>query len=320
MTPMQENKQPNVCPDPQKALLDEVLCPGCGKFVGAYEKCPYCGTEMKKRISIIFFKRAALVLAFGGLALLWFTAVKMKPQLIHVSDINARYNNAVVEIRGIVESPKTTGKDAINFYVDDGTGTIKAQAFRGLAEMKKLGNIPHEGDQVSVIGSVQLTEKFGTSLMINIPAKVKVTPAKSEKVAIDKVTLERKGALVQVTGEIIVVDKRDIGTFLTIGDTTGTVEVPLFKSDLQRVKDKDRFTTVGNEITVIGVIGEFKGKPQIKVRDMEEIVTLPGDTIPSKSIPGYAESQQKTKELESKMSPNMRNAENIADSQEIMAY
>ena len=99
---MQEKTQPTICPDPQKALLDEVLCPGCGKFVGAYEKCPYCGTEMKKRISIIFFKRAALVIAFGGLALLWFTAVKMKPPLIHVSDINARYNNAVVEIKGMV--------------------------------------------------------------------------------------------------------------------------------------------------------------------------------------------------------------------------
>jgi len=114
MTPMQEQKQPNVCPDPQKALLDEVLCPGCGKFVGAYEKCPYCGTEMKKRMSIIFFKRAALVLAFGGLALLWFTATKMQPPLIRIGDVDekdpnsARYNNAVVEVRGTVESVRTT--------------------------------------------------------------------------------------------------------------------------------------------------------------------------------------------------------------------
>jgi DNA/RNA endonuclease YhcR with UshA esterase domain len=317
---MQEKTQPNVCPDPQKAMLDEVLCPGCGKFVGAYEKCPYCGTEMKKRISIIFFKRAALVLAFGGLALLWFTAVKMKPPLIHVSDINARYNNAVVEIKGTVESVKAKGKDQIEFEVDDGTGSIKAQAFRGRAELKKLGQTPHAGDQVSVIGSVQLTEKFGTSLMINIPEKVKVTPAKCEKVTIDKVTLESKGKLVQVTGEIVTVDKKDIGTFLTIGDTTGMVEVPLFKRDIEWVKDKDRFTTVGKEITVIGTIGEFSGKPQIKVRDVEEILTLPGDTIPSKKIPGYEEAQRKAKELESKMSPNMKAAENIAEGQDVAAY
>lgn len=317
---MQEIKQPNVCPDPQKALLDEVLCPGCGKFVGAYEKCPYCGTEMKKRISIIFFKRAALVLAFGGLALLWFTAVKMKPPLIKISDITPCYNNAVVEIRGTVESMRAKGKDNIEFEVDDGTGSIKAQAFRGRAEMKKSGNIPHAGDQVVMVGSVQLTDKYGTSLMINIPEKVKVTPAKCEKVAIEKVTLDQKGKLVAVTGEIVVVNKNDLGTFLTIGDTTGMVEVPFFARDIEWVKDKARFTTVGKEITVIGTIGEYSGKPQIKVRDVEEIVTLTGDTIPSDKIPGYDKVKGAAKKPEAKVSPNMKNAENISESQAIMAY
>jgi len=317
---MQEKTQPNVCPDPQKALLNEVMCPWCVKFVVAYEKCPYCGTEMKKLISIIFFKRAALVIAFGGLALLWFTAVKMKPPLIHVADINARYNNAVVEIKGTVESVRTKGKDQIEFDVDDGTGSIKAQAFRGRAEMKKLGHVPRAGDQVSVIGSVQLTEKYGTSLMINIPSKVKVTPAKWEKVTVDKVTLENKDKLVQVTGEIVIARKNGDDIFLTIGDTTGMIEVPLFGREIKWVKDKERFSTVGKEITVIGTVDEYKGKAQINVRDVEEIVTLPGDTIPSNSIPGYEEAQRKAKELESKMSPNMKNAENISEGQEIMAY
>ena len=317
---MQEKTQPNVCPDPQKALLDEVLCPGCGKFVGAYEKCPYCGTEMKKRISIIFFKRAALVIAFGGLALLWFTAVKMKPPLIHVSDINARYNNAVVEIRGTIESVKTKGKDSIEFELDDGTGSIKAQAFRGRAELKKLGQTPHAGDQVSVIGSVQLTEKYGTSLMINIPAKVQVIPAKREKFAIGDIRIENKGKLVEVTGEIVIARKSGDDIFLTIGDATGMIEVPLFGREIKWVKDKERFSTVGKEITVIGTVDEYKGKAQIKVRDVDEIVMLPGDTIPSKNIPGYVEAARKEKELESKMSPNMKAAENVAESQEIMAY
>lgn len=317
---MQENKQPNVCPDPQKALLDEVLCPGCGKFVGAYEKCPYCGTEMKKRISIIFFKRAALVLAFGGLALLWFTATKLQPPHIRIADINARYNNAVVEIKGTVESVRTTGKDGISFEVDDGTGSVKAQAFRGRAEMRQLGNSPRVGDKVSVIGSVQLTDKYGTSLMINIPEKVKVTPAKREKVEIADIRLEQKGKLVEVTGEIVIARRSRDDIFLTIGDATGTIEVPLFGREIKWVKDKERFSTVGNEITVVGAIDEYRGKPQIKVRDVEEIVTLSEDTIPSKKIPGYEEAVRKAQELEKTMAPSMKAAEGIAEGQEIMAY
>jgi len=303
---MQGNKQPNVCPDPQKELLNEVLCPGCGKFVGAYEKCPYCGTEMKKRISIIFFKRAALVLAFGGLALLWFTATRMAPPLIEIGLVDekdprsARYNNAVVEVRGTVESVRTTGRDGISFEVADGTGSIKAQAFRGRSEMKKSGNIPRVGDRVSVIGSVQLTDKFGTSLMINIPEKVKVTRAKTEKLPIEKITLDEKGKLVEVTGEIVVARKAGEDIFLTIGDTTGVIEVPLFARNIKWVRDKERFSTVGNEITVIGAVGEYRGKPQINVRDVDEIVTLAVDTIPTDKIPGRDEAVEAARGLGSK--------------------
>ncbi|HOE28262.1 MAG: hypothetical protein IT574_08670 [Candidatus Aureabacteria bacterium] len=303
---MQEQKQPNVCPDPQKALLDEVLCPGCGKFVGAYEKCPYCGTEMKKRMSIIFFKRAALVLAFGGLALLWFTATKMQPPLIRIGDVDekdpnsARYNNAVVEVRGTVESVRTTGRDGISFEIDDGTGNIKAQAFRGREVMRQTGNTPHVGDQVAVVGSIQLTDKYGTSLMINIPEKVKVTPAKAEKVLLERITLDRKGALVEATGEIVIARRSGDDIFLTIGDATGLVEVPLFGRTIRYAKNKERFSTVGREITVIGTIGEYRGRPQITIRDVEEIVTLAEDTIPTDKIPGREEAVKKAAELESK--------------------
>lgn len=316
---MHENKQPNVCPDPQKALLDEVLCPGCGKFVGAYEKCPYCGTEMKKRISIIFFKRAALVLAFGGLALLWFTATRMQPQLIRIADINPRWNNAVVQIKGTVQNMRAKGKD-ISFFVNDGSEEIKVQAFRQLPALQKLGNVPHNGDQIDLVGQVQVTEQYGPGIMINVPSRVHVIPMKVEKVTLDKVTLENKGKLVQVTGEIVVADTKDIGTFLTIGDATGMAEVPLFSRDIGWMKDKERFTTVGKEITVIGTIDEYKGKPQIRVRDPKEIVTLTEDTIPAQKIPGYEEAVQKAKDIQKKMSPNMKAAEENAEQQGIASY
>lgn len=265
----------------------ETLCPSCGKFVGAYERCPYCGTALQKRMSIIFFKRAALVLAIGGLALLWFTATKIKIPVVRIADINARMNNAVVEVKGKVTRVSVMGRDGIGFSVDDGSDEVRAQAFRGLGKMRELGNVPQVGDQVSVVGSIQVTEKFGTSIMINIPSRVKVTPAATEKAAIDKVTIENKGKAVEVTGEVIAVKRIKGTTILVIGDLTGTTDVPLFKSDVDRIKDVEKITTVGSEIRLSGRVDEYRGRPQVKVRDVEKIEVLKGDTIPADKIPGY---------------------------------
>ncbi len=245
-----ENKTKNAWAPPSnvREFPAETLCPSCGKFVGAYEKCPYCGTALQKRMSIIFFKRAALVLAIGGLALLWFTATKIKIPVVRIADINARMNNAVVEVKGKVTRVSIMGRDGIGFDVDDGSEQLRAQAFRGLDKMRESGNVPQVGDEVSVVGSIQITEKYGTSLMINIPSRVKVIPAVPEKVTIDKVTLENKGKAVEVVGEVI---------------------------------------AVGNEIRVVGSVDAFKGRPQVKVRNVEKIEVLKGDTIPAKEIPGY---------------------------------
>jgi tRNA(Ile2) C34 agmatinyltransferase TiaS len=263
------------------------LCPSCGKFVGAYEKCPYCGTELKKRMSIIFFKRAALVLAIGGLALLWFTATMIKIPVVRIGNINARMNNAVVEVQGKVMKVSMTGRDGVAFDVDDGSEQVRAQAFRGLSKMRALGNVPQVGDEVSVVGSIQITEKYGTSLMINIPSRVKVTPAKVERIPIGGVTLENQKKLVEVVGEIVSVRQSGGNIFLSIGDTTGVTDVPLFKSDLERVKDREAISTIGKELRVVGTIDEYRGKPQIKIRDVEKIEILKDDTIPTEKIPGY---------------------------------
>lgn len=290
---MDEKKQASCSIEGVREFPPETLCPSCGKFVGAYEKCPYCGTELKKRMSIIFFKRAALVLAIGGLGLLWFTAVKMQPPLVRIGDINARMNNAVVEVRGRVVNVTMMGKDGIGFTVDDGSGEIRAQAFRGKAKMIELGNIPQVGDEVSVLGSIQMTDRYGTSLMLNLPSRVRVTPAIAEKVMIEQVTIANKNKVVEVIGEIVAVRKAKDTTILLIGDTTGTTDVPLFKSDIARVKDIDRLITIGNEIRVSGYVDEFKGKPQVKVRDVEKIEVLSEDTIPTGKIPGYEKIQGK---------------------------
>lgn len=284
---MEEKRQVGCGTETIREFPEGTLCPSCGKFVGAYEKCPYCGTELKKRMSIIFFKRAALVLAIGGLALLWFTATMIKIPIVRIGNINALMNNAVVEVRGKIVKVSMTGRDGVAFDVDDGSEQVRAQAFRGLSKMRALGNVPQVGDEVSVVGSIQVTEKYGTSLMINIPSRVKVTPARVERIPIGGVTLENQKKLVEVVGEIVSARQSGGNIFLSIGDTTGVTDVPLFKSDLERVKDREAISTIGKELRVVGTIDEYRGKPQIRIRDVEKIEVLKNDTIPTEKIPGY---------------------------------
>jgi DNA/RNA endonuclease YhcR with UshA esterase domain len=284
-----EDRTKNASPPPSnvREFPAETLCPSCGKFVGAYEKCPYCGTELQKRMSIIFFKRAALVLAIGGLALLWFTATHIKIPVVRVEDINARMNNAVVEVKGRVTRVSMMGRDGIAFSIDDGSGVVGARAFRGLDKIRETGNVPAVGDEVSVVGNIQVTERYGTGLMINIPSRVKVIPAVPERVTIDKVTLENRGKAVEVVGEIVAVKRIKGTTILIIGDATGTTGVPIFKSEVGRIKDMEKLTRVGNEIRLVGSVDAFRNRPQVRVRDVEKIEVLKDDTIPSKEIPGY---------------------------------
>ena len=320
---MEENREREIGMDASREYPEETLCPSCGKFVGAYEKCPYCGTELKKRMSIIFFKRAALVVALGGLFLLWLTATKLKPHLIKINEISPMYNNAVVEIRGKVISTKMKKKDDISFLVDDGTGELKCQAFRGRAKMRKTGNLPHAGDTVSVIGQINITDKWGTSMMINVPSNVKVTPAKAEKVTIGEITTEDKNKLVDVIGEIVYVRKSRGNIFLSIGDTTGRIDVPLWKSDLRRVKNRSligELSTKGKEIRVIGSVGEYRGKPQIQVRDIEEIEVLKEDTIPTKKIPAWKGTRKKYEKVLKEMKPSLQKAEKETDTNPITTY
>jgi DNA/RNA endonuclease YhcR with UshA esterase domain len=298
------NREDRLKMDASRDYPEEVLCPSCGKFVGAYERCPYCGTELKKRMSIVFFKRAAIVVALGGLFLLWLTATKLKPQLIKINEITPMYSNAVVEVRGTVLSTKMTRKDDITFIVADGTGELRCQAFRGREKMRQTGNLPHAGDMARVIGQINMTDRWGTSLMINVPSNVEVTPVKSERVAIGDISEEDRGRSVEVVGEIVSAFERGGNVFMMIGDTTGVIDMPMWKSDLDRIESEEHrkeITTMGREIRVRGSVGEFRGKPQIQYRDVDEIEVLAEDTIPGKKIPRWKGARSSGKKKLQKM-------------------
>ena len=157
---------------------EETLCPSCGRFVGAYEKCPYCGAELKKRMSLIMWKRIAVFGALAGLFLMWLAATKMEPKLLDVAEITETYNNAIIRAQGIViERKLTEEKGMVKLKLADKTGTVTAMSFSGLPEFRKLGNLPKVGDRVDLLGQVQISDQYGATLFINFPSRVVILEA-----------------------------------------------------------------------------------------------------------------------------------------------
>jgi DNA/RNA endonuclease YhcR with UshA esterase domain len=168
---------------------EETLCPSCGRFVGAYEKCPYCGAELKKRMSLIVWKRIAVFGAVAGLLLMWLAATRMAPKLLDVAEITETYNNAIIQARGIiVERKLTEDRGMVKLLLADKTGKITALSFSGLAKFRELGNLPRVGDQVELLGQVSISDQYGPSLFINLPSKVKILESPSpEEASISKI-------------------------------------------------------------------------------------------------------------------------------------
>lgn len=161
-------------------LSEETLCPSCGRFVGAYEKCPYCGAGLHKRMSLIIWKRIAVGGTLLGLLLMWFAATQMTPELVQIGEIQETYNNAQVTIRGtVVDRRLDAERGSIQLTVADESGSIGARSFSALPKFRELGNVPKVGDEIETVGTIQIDAVYGTSLNLDLPHRLKIKEAKA---------------------------------------------------------------------------------------------------------------------------------------------
>ena len=131
-------------------------CPSCGRYVGPYDACPYCGAALSGRTPIRRLKVAALILALGGLLLLWLLATRTDVPTVEVSQANAMMNLAYVRVQGLVTRPPSYDPETgyFSFWLADETGELHVAAYRN--ETRALidqGHTPALGDRVSVEGT-----------------------------------------------------------------------------------------------------------------------------------------------------------------------
>jgi len=89
------------------AAAHGIVCPSCGRFVGAFDRCPYCGTGVAKRIPLRVVRLGALGVALSGMVCLHLMAVHRETPTIGIADITPAMNYAFRSVVGRAARPLT---------------------------------------------------------------------------------------------------------------------------------------------------------------------------------------------------------------------
>ncbi|MCS7177689.1 MAG: OB-fold nucleic acid binding domain-containing protein [Anaerolineae bacterium] len=256
-------------------------CLSCGRYIGPYETCPYCGARQAPRVSLRAVKWATLALATLGLALLWVLATRLPLPRISIHQASATMNFAYVEIAGQVVRGPTWNPDsrALSFTVADETGEMRVWAFRDVVdELRATGRVPGLGDRVIVAGTLRVREE-DVSLTLNVPDHLTVIPIEPEERTIGSITVADALRRVRVRGQVWEVREPYSGlTLITLRDPTGAIGLAV-DSSLQSLTGAFRPPDVGQSLEVTATVSLYRDTPQLVLPSVREIVLLE-ETVP----------------------------------------
>ena len=141
----------------------ETECSACGRFIGSWERCPFCRHWNPKRWQVRILKYSMPILTVVGLFLLGALGRSFGVQPVKIKDLGRKSNYAQVRLAGRVsDDVRFHAKEeegaggSLEFELDDGTDTIRIRAYDDVsAEVQAAGKVPGFGDQIEVIGSYQ---------------------------------------------------------------------------------------------------------------------------------------------------------------------
>jgi len=251
-------------------------CPSCGRYVGPYKVCPYCGARLAGRTSIRVVKIAAILLATVGLAVLWLAATRAEVPLIQIGQAGATMNMAYVRLRGrCTRTPSYDPQDeTLGFWIEDSTGEIYISTYRAQTrQVIAAGRVPALGDQVEVAGTLRIREDF-LALTVNVPEHLQI--ARAEPVDRDVGTLVPADQYlrVRVRGQVREVREPYPGlTLITIRDRTGAIPL-VVSDDLTALSGLSPTLSVGQSVEVVAAVSLYGDTPQLVPASLADVVPL----------------------------------------------
>ena len=259
-----------------------VVCPSCGRFVGAHDRCPFCGTGMQKRMPMSVMRYAALLVALVGMVCLHLMAMYRDVPVTTIGAITPNMNYAYKSVTGRAtqaprfyeENGKVTG---VQLTIADGSGELRVRGFKPVAEaLRQRGVQIRKGDKVKVAGTLRVIED-NVSMMLQVPEHLEILDTEAPTVvAFNELGGVEDGKLVTVRGIIERVDmpRSERAPYnILMSDGTGAGRVVAWRNVFD-ANGNDARLQRGVTVEVRANVAQFRGEPQLQLADARDITVV----------------------------------------------
>jgi len=263
-------------------VSNEIICPSCKRFVGAHDTCQYCGTGIKKRISLRFLRYTSLVIAIVGLVCLQLMAMHRETPVKSIASINPAMNFGYITVVGKASQPmryyKNGGRiSSLYLYLEDETGDIRVTGYKNVAvELNKEGVSVRKGDKVEVSGTVKVKDN-NVSLLLQNPKHFKIiSNSASELVSLEEVPGLEDDTSVSFKATISRINlPRTLKAPFTIkvDDGTGSEMLKVWPNQFEEL-DKPGQLVEGAIVQVRALKSSYRGKPQLQLESPRDLIVL----------------------------------------------
>jgi DNA/RNA endonuclease YhcR with UshA esterase domain len=273
----------------------EILCASCGRFVGALPRCPHCGARVAARLSVRFFRYAALFLGVVGLLLLYLMARAREVPQIQIGHIRPTMNFAFVRVAGeVTGEPRVTYEGghvrSVRFNVSDDTGEIPILAFRTKGqELVDRDKIPRSGDRVEVTGSLSVSAD-NLAIWLQAPDQMKLERAEVPPVRLADVSEQHVQHTVRLEATVVRLTPPREGSrapwTLHLRDESGEADVSIWSSVIEEFTDRAALQ-MGARVRLRAAVGSYREHIQLTLpsaRDIE-LAAAPPVAPPAATAP-----------------------------------
>lgn len=264
-------------PSPVPDYPDEVMCQSCGKFVGAYERCPHCQASVQKRVSLLLVRRIAVFGSIIGLIMLYIAARLHEPPLVRIGELGVAHNMALVRVVGKVDQLRIMeDRDAFTISLDDGTGKISLSGWGKYLKFKKYygeikGDFPRGKDEVEVTGQLSISDKYGVSMFLSNPRRLKIVRRfVAPKRTLGQFATMNKGDVAEITVTIDSIRPFNGGKTVMVYDETASMSLTVFDSEQGMIPDLDAREALSaqhSRLSITARLDEYRNNLQLRLEE-----------------------------------------------------
>ena len=256
-------------------------CGSCGRFIGPYDRCPYCGARTARRLALRTVKLAAVTLATLGLVLLWALARSVDTPTISILEASSLMNFGYVRLDGrVVRSPTYDAESGyLGFWLADETGEAYVSAYREVTEdLLARDVVPAVGDEVSVAGTLRIRDDH-VALTLNVADHLTLRRPEAIPLKAGEVTILDEGMRVRLAGEVRRVYEPYEGLMLiTLGDESGEIVVAV-DEEAAALTGSLPEPDVGQGIEIEGAVSLYHATPQVVPASVADVALVPTPVV-----------------------------------------